>query len=63
MSTPGRRKALKALAKRKRANARRIVEGKKPILGGKKVAISTFTKKTGMTKKKAKEAVKRQRKK
>jgi hypothetical protein len=55
MSTPGRRKALKALARRKRSNKKRIAAGKKPILGGKQVSLRTFNKKTGanMTKKKA----------
>ena len=51
MSTPGRRKALKALASRKRANKARIKAGKKPILGGKKVSLSTFRKKTKPKKK------------
>lgn len=47
MSTPARRRALKALAKRKRANKQRIKQGKKPIIGGKKVSMSTFRRKTG----------------
>lgn len=42
MSTPGRRRALKALARRKRANKRRVAQGKKPIIGGKKVSKSTY---------------------
>lgn len=50
MSTPGRRKALKALAARKRANKARIKAGKKPIIAGKKVSLSTFRKKTGSKK-------------
>lgn len=47
MSTPGRRKALKALAAAKRKNKARIAKGKKPVLEGKPVAIKTFVKKTG----------------
>lgn len=47
MSTPGRRKALKALASRKRANLRRVAQGKKPIVGGKKVAPSTLARHGG----------------
>lgn len=45
--TAGRRRALKALARRKRINKDRIAQGKKPIIGGKKVAMSTFRRKTG----------------
>jgi hypothetical protein len=57
MSTPGRRRALKALGSRRRANRNRIAAGKKPIIGGKQVTLGTFNKKTGagMTKNKAKE--------
>lgn len=47
MSTPGRRRALRALARRRRANRNRIAQGKKPILEGKQVSASTFRKKTG----------------
>jgi hypothetical protein len=32
MSTPGRRKALKALARRKRLNKSRVARGKKPLV-------------------------------
>jgi hypothetical protein len=55
MSTPGRRRALRALAARKRANRNRIAKGQKPIVGGKAVTLSTFNRKTGarMSKKKA----------
>lgn len=59
MSTPGRRKALKALARRKKANLRRVAEGKKPIVDGKKVSAKSI----GLTKKKAKERLAAQRKK
>jgi hypothetical protein len=47
VSTPGRRKALKALAKRKHANTVRVAQGKKPIINGKKVAVSTLAKHGG----------------
>jgi len=54
--TPGIRKALKAMARTRKANVNRIAAGKKPVVGGKKVSLKTFNKKTGakMTKKKAK---------
>jgi hypothetical protein len=47
MSTPGIRKALKALGSRRRANVNRVAAGKKPILAGKQVTLGTFNKKTG----------------
>ena len=50
MSTPGRRKSLKALARRKRANVDRIARGEEPIVEGKKVSASSI----GMSKTKAK---------
>ena len=61
MSTPGRRKALRALARRKRINVNRVAAGKKPIVNGKKVSAKSI----GLTKKKAKErkAARRKRKK
>ena len=59
MSTPGRRKALKALAKRKRINVERVAKGLKPIVNGKKVSASSI----GLTKKKAQERLKKRRKK
>lgn len=59
MSTPGRRKALKALARRKRINVQRVAQGKKPIVGGKKVSAKSI----GLTKKKAKERLANKRKK
>ena len=40
MSTPGRRRSLKALARRKRLNKQRMKQGKKPIVAGKKVSPS-----------------------
>jgi len=56
MSTPGRRRALRAISGRKRANRNRIAAGKSPIIEGKKVSLKTFNRKTGahMTKAKAK---------
>lgn len=57
MSTPGRRKALKALARRKRINVDRVAAGKKPIVDGKKVSASSV----GLTKKKARESQKRRK--
>ena len=61
MGTPGRRRALRALAKRRGNNTRRIARGQKPIMGGKQVSLSTFNKKTGakMSKKKAKEIIRK----
>lgn len=47
MSTPGRRKALRALGRRKRSNTARLAAGKNPILGGKQVSKATFRKRTG----------------
>jgi len=57
MSTPGRRKALRALAKRRRQNVDRVAAGKKPIVDGKKVSASSI----GLTKKKA-QRIKKNRK-
>ena len=51
MSTPGKRKALKALADRKRKNVDRVARGEKPIVGGKKVSARSI----GLTKEKARE--------
>jgi hypothetical protein len=50
MSTPGIRRALKALARRKRANVNRVARGEKPIVAGKKVSAKSI----GLTKAKAK---------
>jgi hypothetical protein len=50
VSTPGRRKALKALARRKRANVARVARGEQPIVAGKKVSAKSI----GLTKSKAK---------
>jgi len=43
-STPGRRKALLALAAAKKRNKLRIADGKKPVVEGKKVSPSTLKK-------------------
>jgi len=46
MSTPGRRKALRALGRAKRRNRKRYERGAKiAIIGGKKVKMNTFLKK------------------
>ena len=47
MSTPGRRKALKALAKRKRSNKSRVRRGLAPIIGGKKISRKTYVRRYG----------------
>lgn len=47
MSTPGRRRALRALASAKRANVNRVARGQKPRLAGKAVSLRTFNRKTG----------------
>jgi hypothetical protein len=47
MSTAGRRKSLRALARRKRANTARLAAGKNPIIGGRTVSKKTFRSKTG----------------
>jgi hypothetical protein len=54
MSTPGRAYALRRLGATKKANTRALAAGKKPTLGGKKVSAATYTKRTGMTKARAK---------
>jgi hypothetical protein len=59
VSTPGRRKALKKLAARKRANVSRVAAGKSPIVDGKKVSAKSI----GLTKSKAKQRVAERRKK
>jgi hypothetical protein len=49
LRTPGRRRALRALARRKRANVRRVAAGKRPIVGGKQVSAKSI----GLTRAKA----------
>ncbi len=58
MSTPGRRRALRALAARKRKNVERVARGEKPIVAGKKVSAKAI----GLTKKVAKERLAARRK-
>ena len=48
MTTPGRRKALKSLAKKKRQTKKAVLSGKKTVtVGGKKIKTSSFLKKIG----------------
>lgn len=54
MSTPGRRRALRALGRAKSANTRRLARGQNPKIGGKTVSKGTFRKKTGASTSKAK---------
>lgn len=61
MGSPGRRKALKALGAARRRNLKRVAQGKKPIVKGKKVALSTFAKKTGVTPKRARARLRKKR--
>lgn len=57
MSTPGRRRALKALAAAKNRNLHRVAEGKSPVVGGKKVSPG----KIGLSKGKAQRILKERR--
>jgi hypothetical protein len=50
MSTPGRRRSLRALARRVRTNKARVKAGKPAIIGGKKMAASTYKKRYGTPK-------------
>lgn len=62
MSTPGRVRALKALAAKKRANVRRIAAGKSPLVAGKGgKQKKTSAKALGTSKAKAKKSLSRQR--
>jgi len=54
MSTPGRRRALRALARRKKLNVDRVAMGEPPLVAGKPVAGS----KLHLTKAKAKRIMK-----
>jgi hypothetical protein len=54
----GRRKSLKALGARKRANVSRVAKGKKPIVAGKKVSAKSI----GLSKTKAREQLAARRK-
>ena len=51
MATQVKRKTSKVSARQKKSNIRRVAEGKKPIVDGKKVSARSI----GLTKKKAKE--------
>ena len=53
MSTPGRRRALKALAAQKNANLHAVARGDKPHVAGKPVSPSTI----GLTKGKAQRTI------
>jgi len=50
MSTPGRRRALKALAAAKRKNANRAAAGKPITIAGKTIKASTYKSKFGLPK-------------
>jgi hypothetical protein len=54
VSTPGRRRALKALAAAKNTNLHRVAKGEKPVVAGKTVAPSTI----GLSKGKAQRILK-----
>jgi hypothetical protein len=56
--TPAIRRALKALARRKKQNLRRVARGEKPIVQGKKVSAKSI----GLSKAKAKKRLAQQRK-
>jgi hypothetical protein len=45
--TPGRRRALRALARAKVKNKLRVKAGKKPIIAGKEIAVSTYVNEYG----------------
>lgn len=65
MSTPGRRKALRALAARKRSNRARLARGQNPVINNakgqpKSVSKATFRKRTGASTSKT-DAKRRQR--
>jgi len=63
MSSPGRRRALRALGKRRHSNLRRVAAGKSPRVHGKSgKLVKTSAKKLGLTKAKAKRRLKALRK-
>lgn len=51
--TPGIRRALRALARARRLNKQRVMRGVKPVIGGKKIAISTYIRRYGDPRKRA----------
>ena len=53
MCSPGRRRAFKALASRRKTNVNRVAKGLKPIVAGKKVSPGTI----GLSKTKAKRII------
>jgi hypothetical protein len=48
MSTPGRRRALRALARAKKRNANLAAKGKPVTIGGKKISANTYKRKFGL---------------
>ena len=50
MSTPGRRRALRALARARARNANRAAQGKPVTIGGKQISAATYTRKFGLPK-------------
>jgi hypothetical protein len=48
MSTPGRRRALRALARAKKRNANLAAQGKPVTIGGKKISANTYKRKFGL---------------
>ena len=57
MSTPGRRRALKALAAAKNRNLHKVANGEKPTVAGKKVSPGSI----GLSKSKAQRILKERR--
>lgn len=52
-STPGRRRALRALARARRRNKAKVLRGEQPVIAGKRVKISTYVHKYGKPKRTA----------
>lgn len=48
MSTPGRRRALRALARAKVRNANRAAQGKPVTVGGKTISAAAYTRRFGL---------------
>lgn len=59
MGTPGRAFALRRMGETRRRNRNAVARGGKAKIGGKTVSAATYSKRTGMTKTKAKAARKR----
>ncbi len=49
MATRKQRDALARRSATKKANEQRIAEGRRPVLGGKQVSVSTWRRRTGST--------------